>query len=140
MTNMMNVNGKQQASYEAAAPFVAVWKKDYPSYRSPYPSVRMLDSDDENTTNSTRILADGPATMDQAIICVKPYSAVSFSVSKEHFPVYIKQSIYNTDPNYDYGAFSKLHTKLTSTGVVISTFTNTFSYEGVFVFGDFSNQ
>lgn len=53
--------------------------------------------------------------------------------------MYIIESIYNTDPNYDYGAFTRLKTKLTSTGLDITTFSNTFANEGVYVFGDYAS-
>ena len=63
---------------------------------------------------------------------------MSFAVSATHFPVYITSSIYNTDPNYDYGAFTKLKTMLVNAGVAMDTFYYSFSEEGVFVFGDYS--
>lgn len=59
-------------------------------------------------------------------------------MSKTNFPVYIKNSIYNTNPEFDYGAFVKLETQLTSTGLNLDTFGFTFANEGTFVFGDYS--
>ena len=55
-----------------------------------------------------------------------------------HFPVYMVQSIYNTDPKYDYGAFSQLQTSLVSSKLAITTFMNIFVKEGVYVFGDYA--
>lgn len=46
------------------------------------------------------------------------------------------QSIYNTDPSYDYGAFTQLKTNLVNSNLGITTFMNIFAQEGVFVFGD----
>ena len=63
---------------------------------------------------------------------------MSFEVTDTHFPVYVKDSLYNTDPNYDYGTFSLLATKLQNAKLMISSFMVSFTYEGVFVFGDFS--
>ncbi len=48
------------------------------------------------------------------------------------------QSIYNTDPNYDYGAFTQLQTSLVNSKLAITTFMNIFANEGVYVFGDYA--
>jgi len=48
------------------------------------------------------------------------------------------QSIYNTDPKFDYGAFTQLETSLVSSKLAITTFMNIFAKEGVYVFGDYS--
>jgi hypothetical protein len=42
------------------------------------------------------------------IICIKEFGSVSFKVDKESYPVYMEEEIYNTDPFYDYGLFTKL--------------------------------
>lgn len=57
---------------------------------------------------------------------MNPYDSVSFDVNDEHFPVYVTDSIYNTDPNYDYGVFTKLQTKLLSAQLAITTFVVSF--------------
>ena len=57
-------------------------------------------------------------------------------MSGDNYPVYIKDSKYNTDKNYDYGAFSVLRTKLTNAKLAISSFLVTFPDAGVFTFGD----
>jgi hypothetical protein len=80
----------------------------------------------------------GADPINESIQCISPYDAISFQVTKTNFPVYIRNSIYNTNPEFDYGAFIKLETRLTSTGLIIDTFGFTFSNEGVFVFGDYS--
>jgi hypothetical protein len=77
--------------------------------------------------------------MGETIQCIQPYDSITFSVSRTNFPVYIKNSIYNTNPNFDYGAFVKLQTKLTSSGLNLDTFGFTFIPEGVYVFGDYAN-
>jgi len=50
--------------------------------------------------------------IDSAIICSKVLSPVSFSVSREHYPVYMKDSLYNSNPTFDAGLFEILKTKL----------------------------
>lgn len=78
--------------------------------------------------------------MGDSIQCIQPYDAISFQVSKKHFPVYIRDSIYNTNKDFDYGAFVRLETKMTSSGLNIDTFGFTFVDTGVFVFGDYENK
>ena len=78
----------------------------------------------------------GANFVERTIQCIEPGDGVSFEVNPVNFPVYIVESKYNTDPNYDYGAFSQLQTKLNSAKLQISTFPVTFSKEGVFTFGD----
>lgn len=46
--------------------------------------------------------------------------------------------MYNTNPEFDYGAFVQLQTKMTSTALNIDTFGFTFVNEGIFVFGDYA--
>lgn len=71
-----------------------------------------------------------------SIQCIQPYDSISFDVSPEHYPVYVKDSKYNSDPNYDFGVFTLLETKLKNAKLAISQFMVNFVYEGVFAFGD----
>lgn len=51
--------------------------------------------------------------------------------------MYVEESIYNTNPNYDYGLLTKLKTKLITANLDISEFMMTFSdVDQVYVFGD----
>jgi hypothetical protein len=124
----LNSNGTQSSTSEAAPMFVKAWIQDVdPYYKSPY---------------GTRILADGrqlaavAQQIPSSIKCIAPYDSVSFAVSQVNYPVYILQSFFNTDPNYDYGQFSSLATKLSSANMNINTFMSTFANVGVYVFGD----
>jgi hypothetical protein len=64
---------------------------------------------------------------------------VSFETSPEHFPVYLRNSGYNTNPNFDDGPFDTLKTKITGSGLTIASFAFTFSTEGVYMFGDYAD-
>lgn len=44
--------------------------------------------------------------IEQSIQCIEPGEGLGFEVSPVNFPVYIIDSKFNTNPNYDYGAFS----------------------------------
>lgn len=81
----------------------------------------------------------GPTPIDNSIICIPPGDVVSFQINKEHFPIYVKDSIYNSDPNYDDGIFEVLKIKLLNADLDIDSFMNTFTEPGVFVFGDYSD-
>ena len=78
--------------------------------------------------------------MNSAIICTLPNNPVSFSVSSEHFPVYMKDSLYNTNSDFDSGVFDLLENKILRSNMSISTFINSFMQEGVYVFGDYQDR
>jgi hypothetical protein len=65
--------------------------------------------------------------MEGGIICIKRFGAVSFKVSKSNFPVYVSESIYNSNPEYDYGLFTKLKTKLLTADLKIKSFMVSFT-------------
>lgn len=73
------------------------------------------------------------------IYCIKEFGSISFKVDKENYPVYLEQEIYNTDPFYDYGLFTKLETKLVTANLDIKSFIASFSNAGVYVFGNSKN-
>ena len=81
---------------------------------------------------------DGAANfIERTIQCIEPFDAVSFEVTPVNFPVYIKESKFNTNDDYDYGPFVVLETKLHNAKLAISSFVVNFAYEGTYVFGDF---
>jgi len=82
----------------------------------------------------------GGAAIPSAIIVVQPGKAVSFETTAEHFPVYLKDSSFNTNPNFDDGVFDTLKTKITGSGIAIASFAYTFAVEGVYVFGDYADS
>lgn len=77
--------------------------------------------------------------MDQAIICTRPYNPVTFQVSRNHYPIYLKDSLLNTNENFDDGLFDLLQVKLVNGNLPISTFMFSFKDEGVYVFADSGN-
>ena len=50
----------------------------------------------------------------------------------------MKDSIYNSDPNYDFGVFTKLKNKLLLSQLNLKTFMVTFKDLGVFAIGDYA--
>jgi hypothetical protein len=63
---------------------------------------------------------------------------IVFDVSNQNYPVYVKDSLLNTDPNFDYTEFRNLATTITS-GVTVSSFAFTFIESGTYVFSMSSN-
>jgi len=50
--------------------------------------------------------------IEQSIQCIEPSEGVSFEVNPINFPVYIIDSKYNTNKNFDYGPFKQLEVRL----------------------------
>lgn len=96
-------------------------------------------SSDSQGERDLQVAANGAAAMPSAIMVVSPGDAVSFETSAEHFPVYLRNSGFNTNPVFDDGVFDTLKTKIISSGLDITSFAFTFSKEGVYVFGDYVN-
>lgn len=52
--------------------------------------------------------------------------------------MYILNNKFNTDPNYDYGAFQQLATRLSKATLNIKNFMTNFVKEGTYVFADYN--
>ena len=63
-------------------------------------------------------------------------------ISKEnkHLPVYITNSIYNTNPNFDAGLFENMQTRVLNANMDIKDFYFSFSEEATYTFADYSDQ
>lgn len=138
--NVDTTSGEMGGKFEAPAPFVAKWKETHPDYVSPYAQPaslrRELQEPESLHNHSGRILQASGSAVPSAIIVAKKGEAVSFETTAEHFPVYLKDSALNTDPNFDDGVFDTLKTKLTSSARKIGSLAYTFGRRGVYVFGD----
>lgn len=62
--------------------------------------------------------------------------AVFFNVNaeKKQYPVYSKDSILNTNPDFDFGAFIVLADMINRQGIQVNTFSHIFKERGIFVF------
>lgn len=75
------------------------------------------------------------------LICLEEGQSILFTLSEDsnsshyHYPVYIKDHLLNTNPDYDYGSFTLLESYLES-AVNISSFVQVFTQAGVYVFED----
>jgi hypothetical protein len=123
-------NGTPEGSFETLQDLVDWYiEKVDSSYTSP-----------GNSAEARRRLQADSTAIQNAIMCIQPNDAASFEVSSEHFPVYLKDSVLNSNPNFDFGEFESLKTKLVNSGMDISSFFFTFTAEGNYLFGDYSNQ
>jgi hypothetical protein len=86
-----------------------------------------------------RLQSGGSDSIQGAINLIKTGDSISFETSAAHFPVYVSASLYNSNPDFDDGVFDTLKTKILNAGLDITSFAYTFTQEGVFVFGDYSN-
>lgn len=118
--------------YEASEPFVKKWKETHPGYVSPYAKkARALQEE-----RLLQTAGGDSAVKPSSIMVVAPGDAVSFETGTKHFPVYLRNSAFNTNPDFDDGVFETLKTKIVGSGIAIASFAFTFSQPGVYVFGD----
>ena len=128
-------SGAAGGRYEAPAPYVEKWQETHPGYVSPYATkARVLQEDRALQTSG-----GASATKPSSIMIVAPGDAVSFATGVEHFPVYLRNSAFNTNADFDDGVFETLKTKIVDSGIAIASFAFTFSQSGVYVFGDFAD-
>ena len=74
------------------------------------------------------------------VICVSINTTYIFSISKDHYPKYLKDSLLNTNPDFDYGSFKELDTLMNSQNTDITTFAYTFTQQGIYDFVDSGNS
>nr|XP_057936579.1 uncharacterized protein LOC131134908 [Doryrhamphus excisus] len=72
--------------------------------------------------------------------CLHLGDVLLFTVSTQHYPHYDIDNLYNTNPDYDWGAFRKLKADLTLSSTPPSFFSVIFNQPGVYVFTLNSHQ
>jgi hypothetical protein len=70
-----------------------------------------------------------PPTLYNPAVCLIAGESVLFDVSNRQYPVYLKDSLLNTNTQFDYSAFRQL-SALAATAVTVSSFAFTFSSAG----------
>jgi len=98
-----------------------------------------------NATRARRLFQSGAADqvgIQSPIICLKVGQGTLFQVTpsttdltKIHYPVYSRNSLFNTNANFDYGAFVDLKDRV-SNGQLIKAFFYAFTEPGMYVFED----
>ena len=76
-------------------------------------------------------------------ICIELNQMIFFKVSinstsraSSNYPVYVVNHLYNTNPTFDYGAFTQLAYLIANTNVTITSFAHVFTESGTYVFQD----
>jgi hypothetical protein len=93
-----------------------------------------------NSTLSSRMLSTGAsATLNNPIVTIFVGDSIVFDVSKASYPVYVKDSLLNTNPSFDYSAFRDL-ANTAQTTISFVTFSFTFADPGTYVFSVSSNS
>jgi hypothetical protein len=96
-----------------------------------------------NATKSRRLQESTAATdeISNPVACIYEGEAFIFSIADDqHYPVYDKDSLINTNKNFDYGPFRELQRMIESNSSTITTFAFTFKSAGIFDFVDKANK
>ena len=102
---------------------------------------RMLDNKTFKLDSNRRYLVASSTEIESPIICIHDGDTMMFDIdSASHYPIYVKDSLANTNPHFDYGAFKILAAKLIAqkeSGVEYAqTFAFTFIEPGNYFFMD----
>ncbi|KAG8141599.1 hypothetical protein E2320_007196 [Naja naja] len=75
-------------------------------------------------------------------VCLQMHEILMYMVSKDHYPVYDVNNLYNTNQDFDWGAFRKLteEMRLASSSTSLFFFLYQFYHPGTYVFRLSSNQ
>lgn len=98
-------------------------------------------SNTTTTTNTTagrqnRNLQVSSEGISNPVWCIKAGDTMLFSVSRSNYPVYNKDSLLNTNRQFNYGAFSELDWLMSSASSTFSSFAFTFDAAGIYDFVD----
>jgi hypothetical protein len=88
-------------------------------------------------SDTYRMLATTSTVIRNPVICVIAGTTVMFEIdhANKKYPVYLKDSLVNTNPGFDYSSFLALGVKIQA-GEVSTKFAYTFSQGGIYVFGE----
>ena len=77
------------------------------------------------------------------LVCLEQDDTLAFKVyidnndrTLSNYPVYVKDHMYNNNPDFDYGAFRQLEFYITETNITMSVFLHVFTDPGTYVFVD----
>ena len=89
-----------------------------------------------STGNASNASSYGDSAVLNGIVCINEKDALMFSLTdgKNNYPVYAKDSMLNSNKQFDYGAFRKLGELSNSNKITVKTFAFTFMTPGVYAF------
>ena len=92
-------------------------------------------------TESGRRRLQSDLSLKNPVFCLQNGETMVFSVIyPNHYPVYLKDSLLNNNPNFDYGPFMELKQLIEDGKQNITTFGYTFREPGTYAFGDSSDS
>lgn len=70
------------------------------------------------------------------MLCIQEGTAIFFNVNsaEKQYPVYKKDAILNTNPDFDYGPFNQLADMINRQNITVTTFSHIFKETGIFTF------
>ena len=96
-------------------------------------SRRLSGSHYSSDGHSRRLESSSSVTIDNPILCIDIGDTLVFDISNSNYPIYVKDSLLNTNGDFDYSQFRYLET-LASSSLTMSTFSFTFTDAGTYVF------
>lgn len=91
-------------------------------------STRLLAS-----SNAIKFNASAYPRLPQPLVCISQNDSIVFDISSHEYPVYRKDSLVNTNPNFDYSSFRNLQILATQSSI-LNNFSFTFISPGVYEF------
>lgn len=107
------------------------WSADHDMDPSTWAALSHRDEMDEEIHR--QLASYSAPTLKNPLVCIKAGDSITFSISNKRYPVYEKDSLLNTNPDFDYSAFRDLKTLATSS-VRVTTFSYTFGKAGNYLF------
>ncbi len=87
--------------------------------------------------------SDGTGEVPNPLVCLELEEMIIFRIwldeadrAASHYPVYMKDHLYNTNTDFDYGDFQMLEYYILETNVSYNAFAFQFNDPGTFVFAD----
>ncbi|RLN86843.1 hypothetical protein BBJ28_00010856, partial [Nothophytophthora sp. Chile5] len=94
----------------------------------------------DTTSQRRRRLISTSSSITNPMVCLSVGDGLLFDLSVPHsYPIYLKDSMLNTNPSFDYGTFRALATKVNANASAISAFAFSFTEPGTYVFGNSLN-
>jgi hypothetical protein len=103
------------------------------AWSAPEPQVSYFANLNYTEYNQRRLATSSDPALVNPVVSISVGDTIVFDVTNNNYPVYVKDSTLNTNPDFDYSSFRALAAAVKSS-LTISTFSFTFSTAGTYVF------
>lgn len=94
-----------------------------------------------SSSSGRRRLTSTSSSISNPMVCLNVGDGILFDLSTPlSYPIYLKDSMLNTNPSFDYGAFRALATKIKANFSSVTAFAFSFTEAGTYVFGNSLNS